>query len=146
MARDPLRTLATLRRFAVSAARQELVKCEHYQVALNSHVRACEQAITDNEPTKRDCETQLAPIAVSHGYIEKLHRRANLLRQHVPLAQMKTEAARNVLSAARLAEKAVQKVSVKRDQVRLLESERRAQHALDDVSRLLRRGSLREEQ
>jgi flagellar export protein FliJ len=135
MSRDPLRALATLRRLAVDATRRELAKYENYQSALNGHVRACDQAIIDNEAIDRDTETQAASVAVVHSYIEKLNRRANLLRQHVPIAQLKTDTARSALSLARLAEKAIEEVTAKRDQARLREANRRAQHALDDMAR-----------
>jgi flagellar export protein FliJ len=135
MARDPLHTLATLRRMAVDFARQELAKCENYQAALNSHVRACDQAIIDNEGINQDPTSQATSVAVVHGYVEKLNRRANLLRQHVPIAQLKTDTARSALSLARLAEKAIEEVTSKRDGARSREANRRAQHALDDMAR-----------
>jgi flagellar export protein FliJ len=135
MARDPLRALATLRRLAVDAARQELAKCENYQAALNSHVTACNQAIINNEAINHVSEGQDASLAAVHGYVEKLNRRSNVLRQHVPIAQLKTETARKALSLARLAEKAIEEVASKRDQARSGEANRRAQHALDDMGR-----------
>jgi flagellar export protein FliJ len=134
MARDPLQALATLRRLAVDAARQELAKCENYQAALSSHISACDTAIVNNERTDRD-PVDHAPVAVVHRYVEKLNRRSNLLRQHVPIAQMKIDAARNALSLARLAEKAIQEVTLSREQARSAEANRHAQHALDDMAR-----------
>jgi hypothetical protein len=139
MARDPLRALAMLRRIAVDAARQELAKCENYQAALSSHIRACDQAIIDNEPINHDFVDQTAPLAVVHRYVEKLNKRSNLLRQHVPIAQMKTDTARSALSLARLAQKAIEEVTLNRDQAQLVEANRRAQHALDDMARRAQR-------
>jgi hypothetical protein len=138
MARDPLRALATLRRLAVDTARQELVKCETYQTALSSHISACDTAIINNELAGHDPADQ-APVAVVHGYLEKLKQRSNLLREYVPIAQMKSDAARDALARARLAEKAIVEVSLKRAQTQLAEASRRTQHALDDMARSTRR-------
>lgn len=138
MPRDPLRVLATLRRFAVDAARQELAKHENFQRALASHIDACNQTIAANDLAACGSDTKVEFIGPIHKYVENLQRRAHMLREHVPVAERKSDAARAALSQARLAEKAVEQVSLRRDQARRVEAERRAQHVLDDIVRLVR--------
>lgn len=124
---------------AIDAARQDLAKCEQFQAALAGHIAAHDQAMKDNEPSSPDHESKVLAVAELHTYLDRLQKRTTFLRQHVPAAQMKTEAARTALSRARLAEKAVTTIVSRRAQHRRDEEERRTQHALDDVARNLRR-------
>lgn len=143
MARDPLHVLATLRRLSVDAARREVVQCEQFQVALDSHITACDKAIADNEPMAGDTGCRTAFINDFYQYEERLQRRTDFLKRHVPIAQTKTDTARHALAQARLAHKAVEQVALKRDQDKQAEVERRAQHVLDDVARFIRQSAAR---
>lgn len=143
MARDVLRTLLTLRRMAVDTARQDLVKNEQYQSAVASHISACDRAIAESEPTQSDYEGRLASIAALNRYVDKLQKRTNLLKQHMPIAQMKSDAARNALTLAHLAEKSIQTVVQKRDQEKAIDAERRSQMSNDEIGHAISRALLR---
>jgi flagellar export protein FliJ len=141
MARDVLRTLLTLRRIGVDAARQDLIKSEQYQSAVASHMTACDRAIVESEPTHPDYGHRHASFAALNGYVDKMQKRSNLLKQHMPVAQMKTDTARNTLAQARLAEKSIQNMAQTRDREKAAELERRSQLSLDEIGRVILRFS-----
>lgn len=125
----------------VDERRRELGRQQHYLATLHSHIHATEQAHGRTLPADTDYNPKLAHIEAYQRHSDKLLYQNQMLRLHEPQAQGKVDVARHDLAAARLSARAVEELLAERARTRLLHTERRQQHALDDIARglLLRR-------
>lgn len=135
MARDPLNVLLTVRQRTVDQSRQALATCLKAETAAVAAIRAMDAAVErERAAADRDAEdhrdTEMRSVWMERIRAQRVAAVANLAA-----AERQTAAARAVLSAARSAAQAVQRTIAERAVLALAEAEKRAQHALDDISR-----------
>lgn len=135
---DPLQVLLKLRTLDVDRARMVLAECLQTEAALQSRLTAVDDAENRDEAVR-----QRMPDA--HLYAEnfanrriKLNQAREAINRTLLTAGQAVAEARRALSAARSAAEIVTQLAEERALTRQADADRKAQHALDDIARVLR--------
>lgn len=131
MARDPLATLARLRKLAVSEAKRDLADALRAEDAALARAMAAEAALTDEAAT-----------AEPGAYAAWLPRGIAVARAEATKAEAAaraTERQRLSLAEARAAERAVELLAARREAEAAKAADRRAQAMLDEAAQSIRR-------
>jgi hypothetical protein len=131
MARDPLATLARLRRLAVSEARRDLAEALAAEDAALARATAAEAALTD--------EAETAEPAAYAAWLPRGLAEARAEAAKAEAAARAAERQRLALAEARAAERAVELLAAKRAAEAAKAADRRAQAMLDEAAQSVRR-------
>jgi flagellar biosynthesis chaperone FliJ len=131
MARDPLSTLARLRRLAVSEAKRDLAQALAAEEAALARAAAAEAALTGEAKTENPAAyAAWLPRGIAEARAEAAKAEAALRA---------TERQRLLLAEARAAERAVELLLAKREAEAARMADRRAQALLDEAAQSVRR-------
>jgi flagellar biosynthesis chaperone FliJ len=131
MARDPLATLARLRRLAVSEAKRDLAQALAAEDAALTRAAAAEAALTgEAETAEPGAYAAWLPRGIAEARAEAAKAEAALRA---------TERQRLSLAEARAAERAVEMLAAKREAEAARVADRRAQALLDEAAQSVRR-------
>jgi flagellar biosynthesis chaperone FliJ len=131
MARDPLATLARLRKLAVNEAKRDLAEALAAEDAALARATAAEAALTD--------EAETADPAAYAAWLPRGLAEARAEAAKAEAAARAAERQRLLLAEARAAERAVELLADKRAAEAAKAADRRAQAMLDEAAQSVRR-------
>jgi flagellar biosynthesis chaperone FliJ len=135
MARDPMRMLRTVRLHAVEQARHALAECLRTETMAADKLRAIDEAAERDRVANRS-------VVEAHRFIDMfaLHSQASATERLAAEAALMaardvTAEARAALVTARTAAESVETLITERADAAKVDTDRREQHALDDMAR-----------
>lgn len=134
MSRDPLETLARLRRGVVEDARRALAACLEAEEAASTATRAAEAAIFREQEAAGAIDTSDGAVEAFAAWLPHGRRAVAKARDAHADAGAATAQARAVLAAARASAEAADRLLASRAAARAVEADRREQTALDEAA------------